>query len=185
MSPRPTPSPRLITPGKAVQSARRIVNQLRTHPLWAPALGSAQPAEDALLVRRLDLADSYYYVVACASEGRVTARVLIDALSAALVEIGAVSVTARSLRKWILPTEVVTVVLANTGAIYEARVRTPDAPLIMRREAITVPSVLSWKPCDESRSRFLPFYAVALGDQIVYVRVDAKFFPSLNTNVSG
>lgn len=184
MSPQPTP-PRLITSDKAVRSAARILNQLRKHPLWAPALSSAQPAENALLVRRLDLADSYYYVVACASEGRVTARVLIDALSATLVEIGAVSVSARSLRKWITPAEVVTTVLANTGAICEARPRVIPGPFIVRREAITVPSVLSWQPCDESRSRFLPFYAVALGDEIVYVRVDAKFFPTLNSNRSG
>lgn len=172
--------PRLITPAKAERSAGRVINQLRKHPLWAPALANAQPVKDPLLVRRLDLQDSYYYVVACAAENRVLARVLIDALSDTLVEIGAVSTTAQSLRKWVTPSEVLTVVLANAGPISEARVRVLPAPLTVRREAITVPSVLSWQPCDESRSRFLPFYAVTLGDQIVYVRVDSKFFSGLN-----
>jgi hypothetical protein len=41
--------------------------------------------------------------------------------------------------------------------------------------------VLVWKPCLQSRSPFLPFYQLSVGDSFVYYRVDGERFSKLTT----
>jgi hypothetical protein len=177
------PPARLITPKAAVKHAARIVAELRKNPLWQPALKGTEPQLPVTLVHQLHLPDSYYYVVPFIAGSRLGARVLIDGLSGGLVEIGAVDNDTRTLKRWITADEVVGVVLANSRALYPgSRVA---APAGLRREAITVRPVLAWKPCEQSTSRFLPFYATIAADRLVYVRVDGMFAAALTPGLKG
>jgi hypothetical protein len=175
------PPARLITPTAAVKHAARIVGELRKNPLWQPALMGTQPQLPVMLVHQLHLPDSYYYVVPSIGGSRLGARVLIDGLSGALVEIGAVDNDTRTLKRWVTSDQAARVVLTNARLMYPAS----PAPAWLRREAITVRPMLAWKPCEQSTSRFLPFYATIAGDRLVYVRVDGMFAPELTPGLKG
>jgi hypothetical protein len=175
------PPARLITPSAAVKHAARIVAELRKNPLWQPALKGTEPQTPVTLVHQLHLPDSYYYVVPSIGGSRLGARVLIDGLSGALVEIGAVDNDTRTLKRWVTSVEAVGVVLANARTMYPES----PAPAWLRREVITVRPVLAWKPCEQSTSRFLPFYATMAGDRLVYVRVDGMFAAALTPGLKG
>lgn len=166
----------------ALKAATRVADELRQNPLWEIALKGTKPALPVTLVHQLHFADSFYYVVPCVGGHRLGARVLIDGLSGELVEIGAVNNDTRSLPRWITEADSIEVVLANSRARYP---ESPAAPAWLRREAITVRPVMAWKPCQESSSRFLPFYAIIAGDRLVYVRVDAKFYTQLTPSHKG
>lgn len=173
----------LITPAKAVQAARLVITELRKNPLWQPALRGATPVTSPLLVRRLDVADSYYYVVSCLNATNLSARVMIDGFSTQLVEIGGVDRQGQALAKWISGEQAITTAIANAGAWSPAVLGTLPAPL--RREMMSVQPVLAWRPCLQSRSRFLPFHLVMAATRVAYVRVDGEFYTELTNDTLG
>lgn len=42
-----------------------------------------------------------------------------------------------------------------------------------------------WQPCQESTSRFLPFWRFPVGSHFVHVRADGKIFDSLTSDILG
>ena len=144
--------------------------------VWTPALAGAT-RESALLVRRLDRFDDYYYIVSYLKNGLVTARLAVDAETTDIEEIGAIDTPGQYLLTFTEPS----VVLSRLSALTPDDSRLPGVRFRIRPELITLPTnpTLGWKDCLESRSQLLPFYVVMVGDQSVYVRVDGQVFSSL------
>ena len=144
--------------------------------VWTPALAGAT-REKALLVRRLDRFDDYYYIVSYVKHGIVTARFAVDAATTDIEEIGAIEMPGQSLLTFAEPA----VALSRLSSLTPDDPRLPGVRFRIRTELITLPAnpTLGWKDCLESRSQLLPFYIVTVGDQPVYVRADGQVFASL------
>jgi hypothetical protein len=180
-----TPFGPLLEPEEAKKRADQTVHTLRIKERdgLGPALFGAQPATP-LLVQRLDECDEYYYIVPFhrqLAESDVTvetARVLIDAKTGKLLEIGGISEAGHRLPPYILP----------KSFLKEMDLKRIDVGPVrpcLRLETMGQHPVLVWKLCTESRSRTTPFYLLTVGDTRVYLRVDGKMFPALTSSGHG
>jgi hypothetical protein len=167
------PMKTLITSSAAMSKALEQLDDFRTSRL-GPGLLSAEP-RSALLVQRLDDPDLYYYIVTFQTGGRDTARAIVDAFDGNLDELEAIEETGEDL----------TTYLPAPAALQRLRKETERAADVLRfrvRDGLVGEHpVLVWKPCLQSRSPFLPFYQLSVGDSFVYYRVDGERFSKLTT----
>ncbi len=169
--------PRMGEPIIAPQEAsRRALTGARAHGLaedkrFAAALNRAR-ARPPILVQRLDLEDSFYYLVPVASRSRISALLSIDAVEGDFR--GGQVLEGRN--TWALPTR----------KQVEARLLAEPIPLDgelgrlrVRPEALCVYPTLVWRPCRESRSPYYPFYMVTVGSHQIYVGYDGSVYSHL------
>lgn len=161
-----------LVPWTKVKSyAQPIMTELRESALWLPALGSGSLGEPDL-VERLDLPDTYYYIVPISVGSRQTARVGVDAKTGEFLEAGGIERPGQSLKAFVSVADALKKILKR-------RLTLPDGKRYVRAEALGHHPVLVWKPCFESMSPFEPFHQFSVGSTLVYVRVDGKFFARL------
>lgn len=165
---------RLITNDEAMKFVSRGIDRhdLLKDELFAKALEGAQPA-DPILVQRLDLPDTFYYLVPMRMRQRVTAMLSVDGLYGNFRG-GQVLAEAPS-RPFIDPDEVIKKVLAQPIELEEKLGR-----LIIREGALCLYPIMVWKPCLESRSPYYPFYMITVGSRNIYIGYDGTIYPALH-----
>lgn len=132
------------------------------------------------LVQRLDRANEFYYLTPWERDGAILGMIDIDARFGFFKSMG---LLAQPAPNWII---------AAGGRRYrESIARLVDNKrfeLANGKGRFTVfpatyciAPVLVWKPCRESWSPHLPFYQLAVGSNLLYVRVDGRVFTQLTS----
>jgi peptidase C39-like protein len=170
------PGAKLITPGAAVANLKSALDMYRLteRKRWRAALQSVKPLAP-LLVRRLDLPDTWYYIVPLQRSARRTTVVgRIDARSG--MYRGAVALPAGRESYSVLAREKV------VSRVADRRFELPSlrGRILVRKEAICLYPTLVWKPCLESLSPYWPFYMISVGTDTIYVRIDGAIFTALH-----
>ena len=167
------PMKTLLTPEAALSKAAGQIDEVIS-PRFARAMTSARP-QSAQLVQRLDHPDRYYYIVTFAVGSRETARAIVDGFDGTMEEVDGIENEDDSLPRYLAAPVAVERLLAETTQL-------PDVLRYrVRQGTVGEHPVLVWKPCFESRSPFLPFYQLSVGDSFVYYRVDGEQFDALTT----
>jgi hypothetical protein len=130
--------------------------------------------ETPVLVQRLDLPDTFYYIVPARAGENVPLAVAIDAKNGVYLQsaVHAAGGNVITLKSRGAAAELVlgsTVELPNRGG------RVP-----VRAEAVCHYPTLVWRPCRESLSPFYPFHLFNIGSERIYVRTDGAIFTQLH-----
>jgi hypothetical protein len=169
--PSPVVGTSVIPPESAAGTAQKAAADLVLSPRWKPALSLATQ-QAPVLVHRLDR-DSYYYIFEHTIGGRVTARIIIDAIQDRFKQAIGIEESGDALPPFVDPT-------AHLKAAYGSRIRFPSLQeRVLRPGTVGTHPVLVWRPCAESTSPFLPFFLLSVGDEFVYARVDGRRFTRL------
>jgi hypothetical protein len=173
---------RSILPATAVHElARRGLEEYRVHE---SERGRAALAEGNFgqprLVHRLDRPGDFYYLTPWEREGGILGTVEIDARFGFFKS---VRIMAEPAKDWIVGASSRRPVQAITRLVDGKRFDLPGEAGRFRVYPGTycVPSALVWKPCRESWSPHLPFYQLAIGGHLLYVRIDGKVFTHLTS----
>jgi hypothetical protein len=157
----------------------RVATALVKHAAWKAALEGAT-SHDGVLVRRVDRADEFYYVVTLSRSGRASARMAISARTGALLRCHGISTREGDLTRWVPPSDVLK---AREGRTLNSQAGCES--LIVRASSATILPTLVWRPCAASVTPLLPFHVVAIGDTVAYIRVDGRVYPELPKQLSG
>lgn len=173
---------RLISRDEVTRLAMEIIEKrvLPQDKPWLESLKGVKPAE-AILVKRLDRLDDYYYFVPLISEKKAaTVALVFDARFGDFQQ--AVSFPKPEPSIVMFPTSkaVLKQVVGKTFEMERYR-----GYLRIREEVTTVLENWFWKPCLESLSPLWPFKMVVSGGNTIYVRIDGLVFTTLHENVLG
>jgi hypothetical protein len=173
--PRVTPGTQLISRDDALaMAARGLAAHHRanlTCPL-NPALQGARPVS-AHLVQRLDRRDEFYYLIVVHRGEQPTAIIRGDALHGTFH--GALSLEGATRSPIIAPDDAVA---AARRAVIDRR--DGHGRIVLRDDAFCLSPVMVWRPCQESRSPYYPFYQITVGADTIYVGHDGRVYPALH-----
>lgn len=145
---------------------------------FADALDNAEMGEP-ILVQRLDMEDTYYYLVPMRKGGRITAIMSMDGIRGSFQ--GGRIVTSEMRGdveegKYIIDKKVV------RDKILKTPIQLPNkrGMLKLHPGTFSIHPVMVWKPCKESRSPYYPFHMVIQGNQIIYIGYDGEVYTELH-----
>jgi hypothetical protein len=167
----------LASPREAAEFALRGLDEygLRKREDWAKALEGTEPGEP-LLVQRLDLPDTYYYIVPMQTNREdVSAAVSVDARYGMYNQAAALADRRRVLFPRLEPESALKLVVGRKFDLEDRK-----GMLLVRPESICLFPTLVWKPCRESLSPFWPFYMITAGGHRLYIRIDGRIFTRLH-----
>jgi hypothetical protein len=164
---------------ESMRLSDQVATALVKYPIWKAALAGASSRE-SVLVRRVDRADEFYYVVTLAKAGQASARMAIDARTGALLRCHGISVSKARLTKWVPPLQVLK---AREGRPLGFKAGCES--LVVRAATANVLPTLVWRPGSASVTPLLPFHVVAIGDTLAYIRVDGRIYSELPLQLSG
>ncbi len=176
------PGDRLIEPEQAVERALAGARGfgLLQHRNWAEVFERAGPTTP-VLVQRLDILDSFYWLVPFADHGgTVTGVIDVDGRFGDYRQSMVLPEPEADLFS-VMDDEAV--LERTVGQRLELEKGRGSVPL--RKEAFSLYPTYVWRPCLESLSPFWPFRMITVGDQRVYVRVDGEIFTTLHTDIGG
>jgi hypothetical protein len=181
--PRWTKGNRLITTAEIAELIPKILQNhcLFYDEIFAKVLKEAK-ATSPILVQRLDLPDTYYYLVPMATNEGVTALLSIDGLYG---DFHGGQAFAKPIKDFIKQSS------EAKASIIKRLIKTPvelgkrQGKLILREEALCFHPTMVWRPCQESRSPYYPFYMINAGDRRIYVGYDGKVHTSLHELLPG
>lgn len=136
--------------------------------------------EEPILVQRLDLPDTFYYIVPVRESERVPLAVAIDAKTGLYLQSAVHTGRKGSLFTLRSQKDVAKSILGSTVELPNWRGRIP-----IRAEAFCQFPTLVWKPCRESLSPFYPFHLFTVGSERIYVRSDGAIFTELHVTDRG
>ncbi len=156
--------------------ALAVMSRLSRSSTWNHALSESTHDASPTLVQQLDRDDEFYYVVTVTKKQGITARLAISGDATELLEIEGIQEDGTALPPYVDPI-----------AILDAAARRRSAPnsAIFRPALIGRHPVLVWKSCQQSTTRFLPFWLVTIRDRLLYIRVDGTVFTKLTTTGHG
>ena len=164
---------------------RHTFHLLETHEVFKqqafqPVLRETRPGQ-AVLVQRLDKANSFYYIVPLENANRgVHSLVSIDARFGNLKQ----SAFARTVEH---PLAFKTLEKEEIFKILGKRIILPEQKGVLNiyRETVCIYPNLVWMPCKESLSPYWPFHMISVGNHRIYIRIDGEVFTSLTTGLKG
>jgi hypothetical protein len=166
----------LQPPANVEALAVAVLNRLRQSPNWSNALSESMHSATPTLVQHLDRDDEFYYLVAVTKTQGITARLAISEDATELLEAECIWEPGTSLPSYVDPLAVLD---------YAAHQQPAPGFAVFRPEMVGRHPVLVWKPCQQSTSRFLPFWLVTVRDRLLYIRVDGAVFTQLTTTPHG
>ncbi len=134
--------------------------------------------EEPMLVKRLDLPDSYYYLSPAIADGEVYGYGQVDGRYGELQSVYLMDGKAK-------PYE-----MNRKVVVKRLMTRTFELPKEMGRfhlrpDTFCLAPTLVWRPCRESYSPHLPFWQLNTGNQTLYIRADGEVFTHLTTTGTG
>lgn len=157
----------------------RAVNELKKHslyddPSYEASLKDAKPYEP-ILVRRLDIAGSYFYLVPMGSNKKITAIAVLDASMGGLLGFRALP---NPVSRLFYSSEEVTKRISNKMVDLDGK-----GKIVFHEGVYMVHPEMVWKPCRESTSEYYPFYEVTIGKYHVYVGSNGRIYPTLHDTI--
>jgi hypothetical protein len=135
---------------------------------------------EPILVQRLDLPDSFYYIIGAGESQRVQGAVMLDAKTGNYLQ-SAVHADPKGSLFAIRPrAEVARSIIGTTVELPNLAGLVP-----IRQEAVCQYPTMVWKPCRQSLSPLYPFHLFTVGEQRIYVRIDGKVFTQLDAPWKG
>ena len=163
----------------AIQAlAKEAATRLGHEPYWRAGFGQVEIHLTELVYRLPELTDAYY-IVGFQAEGRPTGRLIMNANTGAVGQIAGVNNPQKSLPPFTPRAEVVRRLQARTLTFKPTRKPAFD------QDHASLDDHMVWKPCDQSRTPFLPFYVASDGTQRAYVRADGVGFSELTDSGAG
>ena len=162
----------------AQQQAARLVGNTDWVGYWTAAFRAAVPRQILLVDRLGDRARSYY-IVDFQDDGRSSGRMIFNALSGEPGDVSGVAVTGTALPTLLESGDIVRYAAWKKFTFSDGRTIEIDPA------RASVAANLVWKPCDQSRTRFLAFYRITQDADTVYVRTDGETFAELTENSAG
>lgn len=165
---------RLISADEAIEFIAKGVerHELLEDEQFARALEGARPI-DPILVQRLDLPDTFYYLVPMAVQEGITAMLSVDGLYA---NFRGGQVLAEPLRRpFVGREEAIKRALSEPIELGEKL-----GKLVIREGAFCFYPIMVWRPCRESRSPYYPFYMITVGSRNMYIGYDGTIYPELH-----
>jgi hypothetical protein len=169
---------------RAEQAVRRAGESLDAYGLSARegydrVLHSATFGEP-VLVQRLDLPDTFYYIVPARAAGRAPLAVVVDAKNGLYLQSAVTGHSEGSVFAIGSRTDVTRSVIGTVVELPDRRGRIP-----IREGAVCPYPTLVWRPCRESLSPLYPFHMFTVGDERLYVRSDGAIFTALHPGERG
>ncbi|HEX4578321.1 MAG TPA: hypothetical protein VH117_13275 [Edaphobacter sp.] len=169
---------------RAAQATARAEESLKAYGLatrenYSRALDRAKFGE-GVLVQRLDLPDTFYWIVPATEGSFNTLAVAVDAKSGLYMQSAVHANPEGNLLQFGSTEEVAKSIIGKVVELPNGGVRIP-----VRREALCQYPRLVWMPCRESLSPFYPFHMFTIGSERIYVRTDGAIFTSLRTGDRG
>ena len=170
---------RFIEAEQATNFALRGIEEhnLRQDQTFDLAMRGANPITP-VLVQRLDIHDSFYYLVPFAKGDGVTLILSVDGLFGNFR--GALILGKPTLHPFI-----------DRDEAYKRIVNQPidfgdqDGRIMVREGAFCFYPLMVWKPCRESQSPFYPFYMFTIGRKNIYVGFDGTVHSELHQGPPG
>lgn len=131
-----------------------------------------------LLVRRMDMRRTYYYLAPCIEAGHVIGYAQVDALFGNLEGMVTLQKPAPM---------VVTDPLKLVKSLHRRKIEllSEKGRIRLNAKDLKVSSTLVWKPCRQAYSPHLPFWRINAGSFIFYQRIDGPIFSQLTLNGKG
>jgi hypothetical protein len=148
---------------------------LRNDEVFAKALESAIPI-DPVLVQRLDVPDTFYYLVPMAKNDNreVTAFLNIDGLYGNLRGAHVMDKPIKN-KPFIDRKEIIKKLIGQPVDLGEKLGR-----VVIRDGTFCFYPIMVWRPCRESRSPYYPFYMITVGSRVIYVGYDGIIYSELH-----
>jgi len=148
------------------------------HPAWREAARDTEPGEP-MLVTRINLPADHYYIVPMLRAGRPALLVILDAYDGRYREstrVGADASGSFDTGRAQLDA------MLNRGAI---SIPGNKEPIPVWPTTTTVFPTLTWRPCLESLSPYLPFFHIHTGSRQLHLRLDGQWSGELSIRSSG
>jgi hypothetical protein len=145
---------------------------LRNDELFAKALEGANPI-NPILVQRLDLPDTFYYLVPMTRNDEVTAFLSVDGLYGNFRGAQVLDKPVRT--PFVDRDRIIEKLLGQPVDLGEKIGR-----VVIREGAFCFYPIMVWRPCLESRSPYYPFYMITVGSRNIYVGYDGTIYSQLH-----
>ena len=171
----------LLDATQIVRAASEAIrgDRFARHPRWQEAARDTIPGRP-MLVTRLNFPADHHFIVPMLREGRATLLLILDAYdgsyreSAPTIEDQPVSLNAAQAR---LDT------IMRKGVLHTEGGGGEPVPVWPRTSAV-FPD-LTWRPCLESLSPYLPFIHLHTGNRQIHIRLDGTVFGDISIRFSG
>lgn len=167
-------SDRIIPEEKVRKLAIKAVDKhgLRNEEVFAKALSGAKSA-NPILVQRLDIPDTFYYLLPMERNQKVTAFLSMDALYG---NFRGAQVLDKPIRDPFVDRKRIIKKLLE----HPVELGNKLGRVVIRDGTFCLYPIMVWKPCEESRSPYYPFYMITIGNSNIYVGYDGKFYSVLH-----
>lgn len=182
---RPGPEPmfirrEILDPEHIARAALDAVagDRFARHPRWREAAEDTAPGAP-MLVTRLNFPADHHFIVPMLRQGRATLLLILDAYDGSYREsapIDADQPFATDAARGRLDS------MLAQGAI---ETETGNEPVPVWPGATAVFPTLTWRPCLESLSPYLPFLHIHTGNRQIHLRLDGKVFGEISIRFSG
>jgi hypothetical protein len=144
---------------------------------FAQAMEGAKPTTP-VLVQRLDLNDTFYYLVPLAKDDEVTSLLSVDGLYGNFR--GGIVLSKPIRKPFIDRDEAFKRIVNQTIDLGEQLGR-----IMIREGAFCFYPLMVWRPCRESRSPYYPFFMITIGTRNIFVGFDGTIYPGLHQGLPG
>jgi len=170
----------LLDPARvpAAASAALRSERFARHPRWQEAARETAPGEP-MLVTRLNFPADHHFIVPMLRHGKPTLLLTLDAYDGSYRESAPVGPDH--------PTSIAVARAQLDAMLAEGTVTLDDSrePVPLWSNTIAVFPTLTWRPCLESLSPYLPFLHVNTGNRHLHIRLDGKVFGEISIRFSG
>jgi hypothetical protein len=182
---RPEPEPAfirraLLDPARIAEAAMTAItgDRFARHPRWRAAAENTVPGEP-MLVARLNFPADHHFIVPMLRKGRATLLLILDAYDGGYRESAPVDAEH--------PSSMETARARMAAMLAQGAIETDDdsEPVPVWPDVAAVFPSLTWRPCLESLSPYLPFLHIHTGNRQIHVRLDGKVFGEISIRFSG
>jgi hypothetical protein len=182
---RPEPEPPFIrqdlldparVPAAAIAAIRG--DRFARHPRWQEAARDTVPGEP-MLVTRLNFPADHHFIVPMLRDGHPTLLLILDGYDGSYRESAPVDPDHPASRA--AARAQLDAMLAEGTVALESS----SEPVPLWSDTTAVFPSLTWRPCLESLSPYLPFLQVNTGNRQVHIRLDGKVFGDISIRFSG
>jgi hypothetical protein len=170
----------LLDPVQIPDAARTAIagDRFARHPRWREAAKDTVPGEP-MLVTRLNFPADHHVIVPMLRDGSTTLLLTLDAYDGGYRESAPVDATHPA------SPAAARARLETMLAQGEIALASNSEPVPLWPDMTAVFPSLTWRPCLESLSPYLPFLQVNTGSQQLHIRLDGKVFGEISIRFSG
>jgi hypothetical protein len=170
----------LLDAPRIVQAASEVLagDRFAQHPRWREAARDTVPGLP-MLVTRLNFPADHHYIVPMLRGGRATLLLILDAYDGSYRE------SAPTIADQPVSLNKAQARLDRIMAEGVAQTEGGGEPAPVWRNLTAVFPSLTWRPCLESLSPYLPFLHLHTGNRELHIRLDGKVFGEISIRFSG